>query len=388
MRDRFGVDTPSAGGRDLRRGLLAIAAAAVISVSCAQSPVAPGGSVTVTTPAVLAPANGSQIANLKQPITLTVNNAFVADGEAASAYEFEVASDPAFATKAQSPTATPGANGQTSVVLATLVPGQTYYWHVRATAGGTVGVFSAAATFTVGPALGIGNPTPVAPASGTTPSGWPTFTVTNVTRTGPVTQVSYRFDVSTASNFSPIVLTATVAEGSGQTSYTPSISTPVPVGTQLFWRATAVDTPDGLTSASSTPLSFTPQPLTPQVILAAQLGQPLWPGAQPTGTNGHAVMGDSCDGSPGWSVATCVSPISQGVFQTPTIEALRYFDLFDRGYDPLSAISWMITNGYPTAAQWYPPPDKAVLGLGLFYLAARDKFLGDGAIWDIVIGLG
>ncbi len=48
----------------------------------------------------------------------------------------------------------------------------------------------------------------------------------------------------------------------------------------------------------------------------------------------------------------------------------------------------MISNGYPTAAQWYPPPDKAVLGLGLFYLAARDKFLGPGAIWDIVIGLG
>jgi len=46
------------------------------------------------------------------------------------------------------------------------------------------------------------------------------------------------------------------------------------------------------------------------------------------------------------------------------------------------------SHGYSTNAQWYPPPEKAVLGLGLVYLAARDKYLGPGAIWDIVVGLG
>lgn len=367
---------------------IALGAVAGTSLSCTQSAVAPSGNVTVATPAIIAPANGSQIANLKQPITLTVNNAFVAGGQAASLYEFQVASDPAFASTTQSPTATPGANGQTSVVLATLLPGQTYYWRVRANAGSTVGTYSSSSTFVIGAALGIGTPTIVSPASGSTPSGWPTFIVNDAVRTGPLAQVSYRFDVSSSSSFSPIILTATVAETAGQTSFTPSISTPFTPGTQLFWRATAIDGPDGITSAPTTTQSFTPQPLTPQAILAAQIGQPLWPGAQPAGSNGHAVLGDGCDGSPNWGVATCFSPISQGVFQAPTIEALRYFDLFDRGYDPPSAISWMIANGYPTAAQWYPPPDKAVLGLGLFYLAARNKFLGDGAIWDIVIGLG
>ena len=387
MTRRFTCDARLRGSRRCR-AWLAIAAAAVVGASCARSALSPTGAVTIATPALLAPANGSQIANLRQPVTLTINNAFVADGQAASLYEFEVSSDPGFATKTQSPTAPPGPNGQTSVVLANLPPNQTYYWHVRATVAGSVGVFSSAATFAIGPALGLGAPTALSPASGSAPSGWPTFTVADATRTGPLSQVSYTFDVSTSSSFSPVILTATVAETPGQTSYTPSITTPFSVGTRLFWRATAVDAADGLTGSPSATQSFTPQPLTPQAILAAQLGQPLWPGAQPAGTNGHAVMGDSCDGSPNWSLATCFSPVAQGVFQAPTIEALRYFDLFDRGYDPVSAIDWMVSNGYPTAAQWYPPPEKAVLGLGLFYLAARDKVVGNGTIWDIVIGLG
>jgi hypothetical protein len=369
-------------------GATAAALAAALAMSCAQSATGPTGSATVTTPALVAPASGAQIANLKQPVTLTINNAFVSNSSTTVLYTFEVATDAAFTSKVQTPTASPG-NGQTSVVLNPLAPGLTYFWHARAAGGGTVGTFSPTATFAVGPALSLSTPNPVGPQAGATPSGWPTFTVTNSLRTGPVAQLSYRFDVSLTSTFAATVLSATVSEGpNGQTSFTPPVLTPFSAGTVLFWRATAVDAPDGVTSAPSTTQSFTPQALTPQAILAGELGQTLWPGAQPTGTNGQAVLGNGCDGSPNWGIATCFSPVSQINFQAPTIEALRFFDLFDRGYDPQSAINWMNSNGYPTAAQWYPPPEKAVLGLGFFYLAARDKVVGPGTIWDIVIGLG
>lgn len=377
--------TRSAAARVL--GTIAFGAAAVLSNSCASS-VAPSGNTTVATPALLAPANGALISNAKQPVTLTINNAFVTESSATVLYTFEVALDSAFASKVQTPTASPGSNGQTSVVLSPLAPGLTYYWHTRATGGSTVGTFSAAMNFAVGPALSLTAPTVVAPLSGAMSSGFPTFTVTDSLRTGPITQVTYRFDVSTTSTFTSILLTATVPETSGQTSFTPPFSTPVPAGSLLFWRATAVDTPDGVTSAASPAQSFTPQALTQQAILAFELGQTLWPGAQPTGTNGQAVLGDGCSGFPNWGIATCFSPVSQVTFVAPTIEALRYFDLFDRGVAPPDAINWLNANGYPTAAEWYPPPEKAVLGLGFFYLAARNQVVGPGTVWDIVIGLG
>lgn len=374
-------------GSWVARGIV-ISAAAGFTMTCSKSPVTPSGAVTLATPALLAPANGSQIANAKQPVTLTVNNAFVSDSSSAAVYTFEVATDSGFVGKVQTATASPGTGGQTSVVLGTLVSGQSYFWHVRATAGGTVGTFSAPGTFSIGPLLGLAAPVVVAPLNGATPTGWPTFVISDSTRTGPVGQITYRFDVSTTSTFASLVVSGTVTETNGQTSFTPSYTTPVPAGVQLFWRATAIDTSDSVTSASSTTQAFTPSAPTQQVILAAELGQTLWPGNQPTGANGQAVLGTSCDGSPNWGLATCFSPLSNGLFQAPTIEALRFFDLFDRGYDPQSAINWMNANGYPTAAQWYPPPEKAVLGLGLFYLAARGKVVGPGTIWDIVIGLG
>jgi hypothetical protein len=63
---------------------------------------------------------------------------------------------------------------------------------------------------------------------------------------------------------------------------------------------------------------------------------------------------------------------------------LRLFDLLDRGFDPDGAIGWMNANGYPTAAQWYPPPEKAVIGLEFVYIAARNKGVVNGT-WDIVL---
>jgi hypothetical protein len=60
--------------------------------------------------------------------------------------------------------------------------------------------------------------------------------------------------------------------------------------------------------------------------------------------------------------------------------------LLDRGFDPDGAAAWMNGNGYPTAALWYPPPDKAVIGLKYVYLASRNKVVVNGT-WEVVLRL-
>ena len=79
--------------------------------------------------------------------------------------------------------------------------------------------------------------------------------MTNVGRSGPVTQVSYRFDVSDSSGFGNIVFSTTVPEqGGGQTSG--SINANLTNNATYFWRAQAVDSGSGVTSAFSSVFSF------------------------------------------------------------------------------------------------------------------------------------
>jgi hypothetical protein len=125
-----------------------LVAAALMMTSCSESLVSPTGSVTVTTPAQLGPPNGAAIPNQSQPVTLTVSNAFVTDSSVAVVYTFEVSTDSAFGSKVQTKTV-PSGNSQTSVVLDPLTPGQTYFWHARATGADTAGTFSASEKFTV-----------------------------------------------------------------------------------------------------------------------------------------------------------------------------------------------------------------------------------------------
>ena len=112
--------------------------------------------------------------------------------------------------------------------------------------------------------------------------------------------------------------------------------------------------------------------------MANQLNVVLWPGTQPPGAVGHATMGDN------WQVQTLHYLPGNVFFQSPDVEMLRIFDLLDRGLDPDGAIGWMKTNGYPTAALWYPPPEKAVIGLQYVYIASRNKVFVNGT-WEIVL---
>jgi hypothetical protein len=114
---------------------------------------------------------------------------------------------------------------------------------------------------------------------------------------------------------------------------------------------------------ASTPL------LTVAGAIAAQEGIVLWPGVQPPGGPGHAQLGS------GWGVEVLTD--FQGIkFLNPLPEALRVFDLLDRGMDPQSAIDWMNGNGYPSNAFWYPVPQ--VVGFTHCYMA-----LVNGK-WEIV----
>jgi hypothetical protein len=225
-----------------------------VLASCTSSPVEPAGSTTVTTPALASPANGATIANALQPVTLTVNNALITKSDAAVTYTFEVASDSAFATVVATKDVTQG-TGQTSVKLDTLTPGRDYYWRARTKGDDTVGSFTAPLKFTIGPAVTLSAPVGLSPTSGSSTEQRPTLRVSNVTWTGPVGTLVYRFDISTSSTFATLLTGGTVAQGNGSTTFTPIVE--LSADATYFWRAQAVDTTNNITGPFSTGMSFT-----------------------------------------------------------------------------------------------------------------------------------
>ena len=245
-------------------GIAVALAALLVAGGCSKSspaspsPAAPAAdsplTASVTTPRPLTPANGAAIANLAQPVTLTVQNAIVTKS-GGTTYTFEVATDAAFAAKLQTKDAVAeGGGGQTSVKLDTLSAARDYYWHVRATAGGTTGVFGVVYKFTIGPAIAINAPVPIAPLNGAATNARPALRATNATRTGPAGAISYRFEISTTSTFSSILVSGTNSEGVNETGFIPTAD--LPINTTLFWRVTALDPANAISSPASTPQSF------------------------------------------------------------------------------------------------------------------------------------
>ena len=227
---------------------------------------------------------------------------------------------------------------------------------------------------TPSPSVVIGAPTPVTPSNGATTSGYPTLTVADAGRTGPAGALVYRFDIAASSTFGTILLSGTVSETPGQTSFTPPAATPPLAQSPVFWRAVAIDPVNLVASPASAVQSFTyTTPPSQAAQLAAQLGVPLWPGAQPPGNSGHATMGD------GWGIGNPIS-YTGVVFVSPQIDQLQVFDLLDRGLDPQSAIDWMLSHGYPTIAAYYPA--VSVIGFQYSYLALIN------AQWVVVIKAG
>lgn len=359
-------------------------AAAVACSNSNSNPAQPSGSSSssssssnstssVVAPRPMSPANAAQIRNADQPVVLTVTNGVVTN--ATATYTFEIATDQAFSNKVQVKDAiAEGSNGQTSIRLDALAPATDYYWHARAQGGGTTGVFSPVYKFTIGPAVIIQTPTPVAPASGSTTAGWPTLTINNSARSGPAGPITYLFEISTNSAFTAVILSARVNETPTSTSYAPSAGTAAPAIRSLYWRATAFDQANGVQSGPTPVWSFTYSEPTYATQIALQEGAILWPGVVPSGSGGHIVFGD------GWGVGTPVS--FTGVVHTvPTIEELRVVDLLDRGMNPDQALAWMNANGYPTSAVYYTV-GGGVIGFQYEYMAYVS------GRWELVLRVG
>jgi hypothetical protein len=342
------------------------------AAACSKSPTAPATPPAV--PALTTPTNGAQIPNQGQPVTLVVLNA--SGSAAGTTYTFEVASDIGFTTKVQTKDGiSAGITGQTSAQLDPLPAQKDYYWRARAQAPGATGTFSDPFKFTIGGAISLGAPVPIGPLTNAETTSRPALRVSNVSRTGPTGPISYRFEIAGDSGFTSLVVTGNNVEGVNETGFIPTLD--LPTGVRLFWRAFAIDAANAVTSQSSTVQSFTPVASQAENV-ARQLGVALWPGIKPPGTGGQATMGDN------WQIQTLHYVPANVSFRSPDVEMLRIFDLLDRGFDPEGAAAWMNSNGYPTAALWYPPPEKAVIGLKYVYLASRNKVFVNG-IWEVVL---
>jgi hypothetical protein len=327
-------------------------------------------------PVLTTPTNGTQIPTQGQPVTLVVLNASGAG--AGTTYTFEVASDIGFTTKVQTKDGIPaGITGQTSAQLDPLPAQKDYYWRARAQAPGATGTFSDPFRFTIGGVINLGAPLPIGPLNNAETTSRPALRVSNVSRTGPTGPISYRFEIARDSGFTSVMVIGSNREGLDETGFIPTSDLPTRV--RLFWRAFAIDAANAVTSPSSPVQSFTPMPSQAENV-AQQLGVTLWPGIKPPGTGGQATMGDN------WQIQTLHYLPADAFFQSPDVEMLRIFDLLDHGFDPDGAAAWMNRNGYPTAALWYPPPEKAVIGLKYVYLASRNKVFVNGT-WDVVLRL-
>jgi hypothetical protein len=240
-------------------------AALILAAGCSKStPVSPSAATapgtdssltgSVTTPRPLTPAAGATIANLAQPVTLAIQNAIVTK-PGSTTYTFEVATDAAFGAKVQTKDGVAeGTGGQTSIKLDTLAAAKDYYWHARATAGGTTGVFGSAFKFTIGPAIAINAPVPIAPVNGAATGARPALRATNATRTGPAGAISYRFEIANTASFSSILVSGTNSEGVNETGFIPPAD--LPIQATLFWRVTAIDSANAISSPASTVQSF------------------------------------------------------------------------------------------------------------------------------------
>jgi hypothetical protein len=359
--------------REPRDYRFVLALAVVLSAgACSKSPMAPATPPAV--PGLMAPTNGAQIPAQGQPVTLVALNA--SGSAAGTTYTFEVASDIGFTTKVQTKDGvSAGITGQTSTQLDPLPAQKDYYWRARAQAPGATGTFSDPFKFTIGGVITLGAPLPIGPITNAETTSRPALRVSNVSRTGPAGAISYRFEIARDSGFTSLVVLGTNSEGLNETGFIPT--TDLPTRTRLFWRAFAIDAANAVTSPSSPVQSFTPMPSQAESV-AQQLGVALWPGIKPPGTGGQATMGDN------WQIQTLHYLPTNVYFQSPDVEMLRIFDLLDRGFDPDGAAAWMNGNGYPTAALWYPPPEKAVIGLKYVYLASRNKVFVNGT-WEVVL---
>jgi hypothetical protein len=328
------------------------------------------GSVTV--PQAVSPAANAQIRNVDQPVTLVVANAVATRGT--NAYDFEVSTDTGFATKVATKTGVAeGAGGRTTIALDRLTPNADYYWHARAQAGGTAGPFTAGRKFSIGPAVTIDTPVPIGPLSGAQTSARPAFRVRNATRQGPAGPITYKFDIATASTFNPILVTATVAEGVNETGFIPTSD--LPINAPLFWRATAIDATNAVSSAPTTALNFT-------TSLAIDLSRVIqsYPAA-PSGPQVAAwrqtatIQSVEQDGNPAADGIMCIAFTTSDNWPSTAFFGAEEVQVY--------ANQWYFAN---IGGQWYGGPGEYLrVGRGFCKTGQGTNAIGPDGGWNTVM---
>lgn len=248
--------------------LLALAAALVVGCKSSKSsnPLSPSvagpiAGVAITAPKPVVPNAGASIDVSSQPVTLVLENASTS-GQRPLNYLFEVAIDAGFANKVFSREGiTPGGDGKTSFKLPeALAAERTYYWRARAQDGANTGPYSASVSFTVVTPVVFQAPQLQSPVGDVRiASRTPTFKVSNVARTGPVTSVNYVLQLATDQGFSQVVSVLKQAEQPGSTQLV--YSSDLVYNVRYFWRVHAEEPSKGVVGPwSSTGTFFTPLP--------------------------------------------------------------------------------------------------------------------------------
>jgi hypothetical protein len=284
-----------------------VAAAAIIGSTLAcevvksktpTSPTVAGpiAGVSITAPAPISPANGTEVLNT-DTVKLVFGNA-TSNSERQFWYVVELATDVGFNTKLYTnPRVAPAGGGQTTVVVESrLGAAATYYWRVKADDGANASDFSPVAHFDVVVPVVVGAPTPASPVNGAAvSSGTPELIVSNGRVEGRAGEVQYKFEVALDQAFSHVVSVAIVPRSSGSTTTHPSA--PLPGGVTLFWRVTATN---GTLASTSVVQSFR----TP----AAPGGGGGSGGGGGGGGGGGPINGDwrTCGSTPGRDLVACV----------------------------------------------------------------------------------
>src|SRR6266850_6511020 len=210
--------------------------------------------ITLTSPTAVSPTDGQEIKFTEQPIKLVVNKA-TTTGTTALTYTFEVATDAGFASIVATKAGT-DAGGQQTAALDKLAGDKKYFWRARASSGSFNGPNSNARAFQIGPEVVLASPVAASPSQNGTLTGAARLTVNNVDRSGPVGEVTYRFEVSASASFAQTVFEGTAAEQPGNQTTIQINPAVLTSGATYFWRVQALDSPSGVSSTPSSPLSF------------------------------------------------------------------------------------------------------------------------------------
>lgn len=217
--------------------------------------------VTQAAPTPISPEDNQNVANSRQPVTLTVSNGLSTVAGKAPTYTFEIATDNAFANIVFSKAdVAEGTNNRTSVTASRLTADTVYYWRARTVVSGAAGPNSKIRAFKIGPVVTIQAPLNNAPANAAT-TGIPVqLSVINSARTGPAGALHYEFEVSTNQNFEPVFYQVIIPE---QNSTTAANVGGLTQGVTYFWHARAIDNTNDITTPWGNTRQFTPQTFDP-----------------------------------------------------------------------------------------------------------------------------